>query len=126
MAAGRSDHVWALDYQHDLTVDGRQLRFLNVIDEFTREALATRPPRSWNADQTTGLLDELITTIGRKPEHIRMDNRTRIDQSGPSRLGALRLGRRRIHRSRRTVGKRILRILQWTRSRRIPDHRDLR
>ena len=55
-------------------VDGRQLRFLNVIDEFTREALATRPRRSWNADQTTGLLDELIMTTGRRPEHIRMDN----------------------------------------------------
>jgi hypothetical protein len=40
MAADRADHIWALDYQHDLTVDGRQLRFLNVIDEFTREALA--------------------------------------------------------------------------------------
>lgn len=74
MAADHPDHVWALDYQHDLTVDGRQLRFLNVIDEFTREALATRPRRSWSADQTTGLLDELIMTTGRKPEHIRMDN----------------------------------------------------
>lgn len=53
MAAARPDHVWALDYQHDHTVDGRQLRFLNVIDEFTCQALATRPRRSWNADQTT-------------------------------------------------------------------------
>ncbi|WP_322860559.1 hypothetical protein U8D42_27650 (plasmid) [Mycobacterium europaeum] len=30
---GPPDHVWALDYQHDLTVDGRALRFCNVIDE---------------------------------------------------------------------------------------------
>jgi putative transposase len=68
------DHVWALDYQHDTTSTGRQIRFLNVIDEYTREALATRAAWSWNADQTTALLDELITTLGRKPEHLRMDN----------------------------------------------------
>jgi hypothetical protein len=36
MSTARPDHVWTLDYQRDLTVDGRQLRFLNVIDEFTR------------------------------------------------------------------------------------------
>ncbi|GAB4958299.1 hypothetical protein MAHJHV55_01660 [Mycobacterium avium subsp. hominissuis] len=71
---GPHDHVWALGYQHDLTVDGRALRFCNVIDEFTRKALATRPRRSLNADRTTGLLDELIMTTGRKPEHIRMHN----------------------------------------------------
>jgi len=28
--AARPDHVWALDFQHDLTSDGRQLQFLNI------------------------------------------------------------------------------------------------
>ncbi len=41
--------------QTDLTVDGRQVRFLNIIDEYTREALATRPFRSCTAEpQQTG------------------------------------------------------------------------
>jgi putative transposase len=35
--------VWALDFQFDQTSEGRMLKFLNVVDEFTREALA--PPR---------------------------------------------------------------------------------
>jgi hypothetical protein len=30
-----TNHVWALDYQHDATEDGRELKFLNVVDEFT-------------------------------------------------------------------------------------------
>jgi hypothetical protein len=34
MRAGHPDQMWALDFQ----VDGRQVRFLNIIDEFTREA----------------------------------------------------------------------------------------
>jgi hypothetical protein len=68
----RPDQVWALDYQSDVTAEGRQVRFLNVIDEFTREALAARAARLWNSDDTVALLDELITRLGRRPEHVRM------------------------------------------------------
>ena len=51
MRAQRPNHMWALDFQTDTTVDGRQVRFLSIIDEYTREALATRrsapaPPTS--------------------------------------------------------------------------------
>jgi hypothetical protein len=70
----RPDQVWALDYQTDVTADGRQVRFLNVVDEFTREAFATRAARSWSADDTVALLDELIATLGRRPQHVRMDD----------------------------------------------------
>lgn len=48
--------------------------FLNIIDEYTREALATRAARSFTADATIAVLDELATTLGRRPEHVRMDN----------------------------------------------------
>jgi len=40
LSAERPGHVWAFDFQHDATTDGRKLKFLNVVDEFTREALA--------------------------------------------------------------------------------------
>jgi putative transposase len=33
----RPNVVWALDFQFDTTPDGRTLKFLNVIDEFSRE-----------------------------------------------------------------------------------------
>ncbi len=36
------NHVWALDYQDDQTSDGRRLRILNVVHEFTREVRATQ------------------------------------------------------------------------------------
>ena len=32
-------HVWAIDFQFDQTIDGRTLKFLNVIDEFSRVCL---------------------------------------------------------------------------------------
>jgi len=74
MRAQHPDQMWALDFQVDVTVDGRQVRFLNIIDEFTREALATTPARSFTADATVDVLDQLVTGLGRRPEHIRMDN----------------------------------------------------
>src|SRR5215217_5311224 len=39
LAAEHPNHVWALDYQFDQTIDGRILKLLNVVDEHTREAL---------------------------------------------------------------------------------------
>ena len=46
----RPNVVWALDFQFDQTSDGRMLKLLNVIDEFTREALAIDVERSIDAD----------------------------------------------------------------------------
>jgi len=66
-------HVWALDFQHDATVAGVELRFLNVVDEFTREALAIRVSRSFTADQTVEVLGALARERG-FPAFVRMDN----------------------------------------------------
>jgi transposase InsO family protein len=45
LAAEHPNHVWALDYQFDQTLDGRILKLLNVVDEHTREALAIQVNR---------------------------------------------------------------------------------
>jgi putative transposase len=74
LRAERPNHVWALDFQADETADGRQLRLLNVVDEFTREALAMDCARSLSADETVATLDRLVCERGAAPEHIRMDN----------------------------------------------------
>ena len=66
--------MWALDFQVEVTIDGRQIRFCNIVDEFTREALATAAARSLTADDTTILLDKVIAATGRRPAHLRMDN----------------------------------------------------
>ena len=38
--------MWAFDFQFDQTADGKALKLLNVVDEFTREALVMRKPRA--------------------------------------------------------------------------------
>ena len=48
------NHVWSYDFVEDRTMDGRKVRWLNIIDEYERECLASVPRRSWrNTDVTT-------------------------------------------------------------------------
>jgi len=74
LRAERPDHVWALDFQFDTTVDGRVLKLLHVVDEHTREALAIQVERRIDSDRTVSVLDRIVTARGRPPELVRMDN----------------------------------------------------
>jgi putative transposase len=74
LVAERPDHVWAIDFQFDQTADGRILKLLHVVDEFTREALAIECRRRIDADATVAVLDRLAAVRGRAPRFIRCDN----------------------------------------------------
>ena len=67
------NHVWSYDFVEDSTMDGRKLRFLNIIDEHTRECLANIPRRSWRGTDVMETLADIM--LGRGcPEYIRSDN----------------------------------------------------
>lgn len=74
LRAERPDHVWALDFQFDTTTDGRALKLLHVVDEYTREALAIRVARSIDSDHTVRVLDQIVRERGTGPELVRIDN----------------------------------------------------
>ena len=74
LRAERPNHVWAMDFQFDTTVDGRTLKLLHVVDEHTREALAIRVARSIDADHAVRVLDQIVRERGSAPELVRMDN----------------------------------------------------
>jgi putative transposase len=69
----RPNALWALDFQFDVTVDGRTIKLLNVIDEFTRECPAIVVGRSIDADAVVALLDRLAAQRG-SPGFLRCDN----------------------------------------------------
>jgi len=66
--------LWALDFQFDTTIDGRTLKMLNVIDEYTRECLAIVVDRSIDADGVVATLDRLAAERGAVPGFVRFDN----------------------------------------------------
>ena len=69
----RPNHVWSYDFVHDRTDDGRVYRTLNIIDEFTREALAIRVDRKLNSIDVVDALTDLFILRG-PPAFIRSDN----------------------------------------------------
>jgi putative transposase len=74
LSAARPDHVWAIDYQFDVTSMGKTIKFLHVSDEYTRQSLSDRVAYSIDGDATVAELDRIIEQRGRHPEFIRMDN----------------------------------------------------
>ncbi|WP_135507644.1 IS3 family transposase [Roseovarius aestuariivivens] len=69
----RPNHVWSYDFMQDRTADGRAYRILNIIDEFTREALMIRIDRKLNSTDVLDALTDLFILRG-PPDYIRSDN----------------------------------------------------
>jgi len=78
LRADHPNHVWALDFVFDQTTNLRTLKILAITDEFTKEALALEVDRSITADHTVAVLEAIVASTGRTPEHLRMDNGTEL------------------------------------------------
>ena len=71
--ATHRNNVWSYDFLTDRTEDGRQLKLLVVIDEFTRESLAVEVGRTFTARGVMLTLQYLFAVRG-APEYLRSDN----------------------------------------------------
>ena len=69
----RPNHVWSYDFVQDRTHDGRPYRILNIIDEFTKDALMMRVERKLNSTDVVDALTDLFILRG-PPAFIRSDN----------------------------------------------------
>jgi putative transposase len=68
-----ANHVWSYDFVSAMTHDGRTLRLLVLIDEYTRECLAIRVARRLGSNEVIETLADVMLWRG-IPEHIRSDN----------------------------------------------------
>ena len=69
----RPNQVWSYDFVSARTHDGRTLRLLTLLDEYTRECLAIRLERRMGSLEVSETLSEVMLWRG-IPEHIRSDN----------------------------------------------------
>ncbi len=67
------NHVWSYDFVMDRTHDGRAIRMLTIVDEYTRECLAIDVARRLNSQDVLYRLSELFVHRG-IPTYIRSDN----------------------------------------------------
>ena len=71
--AERAGHVWCWDFVFDRTTKGSPLKWLSIVDEYTRECLTLHVARSITSEDVIDTLAELFAERG-VPEHIRSDN----------------------------------------------------
>ncbi|WP_246119929.1 IS3 family transposase [Blastopirellula retiformator] len=65
--------VWTWDFIQSSTIDGRTIRFLNIVDEYTRQCLTIKVGRSITSEDAIDTLAELFSMHG-VPKRIRCDN----------------------------------------------------
>jgi putative transposase len=73
LRAERRNEVWSWDLIHDQTEQGRTLRILTLIDEYTKQALAIHVSYSIRAVDAITVLEAAINRYG-APKHVRSDN----------------------------------------------------
>jgi putative transposase len=66
-------HVWSWDFIMDRTTDGRPVKMLTMVDEYTRQCLLIHPARSITSDQVLDTRQRLTDLRG-SPVYIRSDN----------------------------------------------------
>lgn len=67
------NHVWSYDFVSDRLSNGKKIRMLTLIDEFTRECLSIRVDYRLKSDDVLDELSTLFLTKG-MPDYIRSDN----------------------------------------------------
>jgi putative transposase len=71
--ATHPNQVWSVDFVHDRLWDGKAIRFLTLIDTYTRECLALEARRSWRSAEVVEVLRQVTVQRGR-PTCITCDN----------------------------------------------------
>ncbi len=72
--ATRIDHIWSMDFVADNLFNGRRIRALTVVDNFSRQSPAIHVDHSIKAEQVVSTMEALRLFAGRMPERIQVDN----------------------------------------------------
>jgi putative transposase len=75
MPLTKKNQEWSLDFVHDALINGRRIRMLTVVDDFTRESIKITVDTSLNGARVCEELEQLIENRG-KPDRILSDNGT--------------------------------------------------
>ena len=120
------DDAWTCDFIFDRTSDGRSLKCLSLIDEYTRECLSLEARRSMTAEEIQEILAEVVARRGAPPHRIRSDNgpefaaeavRSYLEGSGSGTLYVA---------PDEPVAERVRRVVSQQVARRIPSARGIR
>ncbi len=69
----RTNETWSMDFMSDQLVGGQRFRLLTLVDNHSRESLATEVGQRLTGDDVVRVLEQVTTERG-KPRSIRVDN----------------------------------------------------
>ena len=69
------NHTWSMDFMADNLADGRKIRLLTIVDNFSRECVALEVAASFNGAAVAAVLSRAVRERG-SPRFIRCDNGT--------------------------------------------------
>ena len=118
------NHVWSYDFVEAQTHDGRKVRLMTLIDEFTRECLAIRVARRINSFGVIETMADVMLTQRRPGAHP-VRQRRGDDRKGRAQLVRNARSKDALHRARQPLGEWLLRILQRQTARRMPQRGNL-
>jgi len=70
---GCANDSWSMDFVSDSLFDGRRLRALTIVDNFTRESLAIAVDQGIKGEHVAAVLERIVAERG-APNSIRVDN----------------------------------------------------
>lgn len=85
--ATRPNERWSMDFVHDQLANGRKIRMLNIIDDFTRECVAIEVDTCLSGNRVVNVLDRLAAERG-LPKVITCDNGTEFTSKALARWQA--------------------------------------
>lgn len=68
------NQCWSMDFVADQLYNGRRLRCLTVVDNFSRECLAITVDHSLKGEDVVSTMVKIAFLLGRKPARIQVDN----------------------------------------------------
>lgn len=69
----QANHAWSMDFVHDRLADGRRIRCLNIVDDFTKESVAIEVDTSISGLRVGRVLDK-VALARPLPTMIRVDH----------------------------------------------------
>jgi putative transposase len=68
------DQTWSMDFVSDSLFNGRRIKALTIVDNFSRECLAIHVDHSIKANRVVGVMQALKQFVGRVPQRVQVDN----------------------------------------------------
>jgi len=110
-----SNQSWAMDFMHDVLADGSKIRFLTIVDTFSRESLALEVAMGFKSAQVVEVLRRVVDKRG-TPERIHCDNGPEFVSLQLDQWAYWNRVKLDFSRPGRPSDKRVLRIVQQPRA----------